>query len=90
MSEPAGRVSYRLVTPSRSAMRSATRSALAMMVSVGLTAVLDTKKLESTTYRLSSSCILQFRSSADVAGSVPNRTVPFWCATAEMPRRPPV
>jgi hypothetical protein len=30
-------------------MWSATRRALAMMVRVGLTAVLDTKKLESTT-----------------------------------------
>ena len=35
--------------PSRPAMWSATRRALAMMVRVGLTAVLDTKKLESTT-----------------------------------------
>jgi hypothetical protein len=60
-----------------------------MMVSVGFTAVLETKKLESTTYRLSSSCILQCRSSAEVAGSVPNRTVPFWWATPDSPRRPP-
>src|SRR4051794_246207 len=36
-------------TPSRSAIVSATRSALAMIVSVGFTAVLETKKLESAT-----------------------------------------
>lgn len=36
-------------TPSRSAISSATRRALAMMVSVGFTAVLETKKLESAT-----------------------------------------
>jgi LuxR family maltose regulon positive regulatory protein len=39
--------------------------------------------------RLSSSCILQLRSSAEVAGSAPNRTVPFWCATPDSPSRPP-
>jgi len=51
---------------------SPTRSALAIMVSDGLTAVLDTKKLPSTTYRLSKSYALQFTSSADVLGSCPN------------------
>ena len=40
---------------------SPTRSALAMMVSDGLTAVLDTKKLPSPTYRLSKSCALRVR-----------------------------
>ncbi len=35
--------------PSRAAMTSATRRALAMIVSVGFTAVLETKKLESAT-----------------------------------------
>jgi hypothetical protein len=35
--------------PSRSAMPSATRRALAMIVRVGFTAVLETKKLESAT-----------------------------------------
>jgi len=58
--------------PSLSMRWSPTRSALAMMVSDGLTAVLDTKKLPSTTYRLSKSCALQFTSSADVLGSCPN------------------
>ena len=37
------------VPASRSPRWSATRSALAMIVSVGFTAELDTKKLESTT-----------------------------------------
>ena len=60
-----------------------------MIVRVGFTAELETKKLESATYTLSSSCILQLMSRADAAGSVPNRTVPFWCATAPMPSRPP-
>ena len=45
----AGRASCRPAAPSRSAMWSATRRALAMIVRVGFTAVLDTKKLESTT-----------------------------------------
>src|SRR5271165_1148387 len=45
----AGCASWPPVAPSRSAMWSATRRALAMIVSVGLTAVLHTKKLESTT-----------------------------------------
>ena len=39
----------------------------------------------STTYRLSSSCVLQFESSTEVFGSVPNRTVPDWCATPATP-----
>jgi hypothetical protein len=58
-------------------MVSATRSALAMMVSVGFTAVAETKKLESATYTLSKSCSLQSTSSAEVVGSAPNRTVPL-------------
>src|SRR6266566_1164596 len=52
-----------------------------MIVSAGLTAPLEQKILPSTTYRLSSSCALQLRSSALVFGSFPNRIVPFWCAT---------
>src|SRR5262245_20402943 len=63
---------------SRSIRWSPTRSAFAIAVSAGLTELLDGKKLVSTTYRLSSSCALQSRSSADVAGSVPKRTVPHW------------
>ena len=55
-----------------------------MIVRVGLTAPIDTKKPESTTYRLSSSWALQFTSRTDVDGSVPNRTVPAWCAVAAM------
>ena len=58
----------------------ATRSALAIAVSAGLTAPMLGKKLVSTTYRLSSSCALQLVSSTDVCGSVPNRHVPAWCA----------
>src|SRR5262249_48308509 len=67
--------------PSRSSRRAPTRSALAMIVSAGLTAELDTKNELSTTYRLSSSCALQSGSSAEVSGSSPKRTVPHWCAT---------
>src|SRR5213080_3893458 len=52
-----------------------------MMVNPGLTAPLEQKKLASTTYRLSSSCALQLRSSALVFVSSPKRMVPFWCAT---------
>jgi len=48
-----------------------------MMVSVGLTAALDGKKLPSTTYKLSTSCARQLRSSADIVGSRPKRIVPF-------------
>ena len=40
-----------------------------MIVSAGFTAPLEQKKLASTTYRLSSSCALQLRSSALVFGS---------------------
>src|SRR5438876_443518 len=65
----------------RSRMWLPTRSALAMMVRAGFTAPLEGKKLPSTTYRLSSSCALQLRSSAEVSGSFPNRMVPFWRAT---------
>src|SRR6185437_14622734 len=68
------------VAPSRSAIRSATRSALAIIVSVGFTAPIDGKKLASAMYRLSSSCALQSRSSTELAGSVPKRQVPAWCA----------
>src|SRR6185503_5405714 len=68
-------------TPSRSSRWSPTRSALAMAVSAGFTALDDGKKLVSTTYRLSSSCALQFTSRAELAGSSPKRTVPLWCAT---------
>src|SRR2546425_13080472 len=42
-----------------------------MMVSAGLTAALEGKKLPSTTYRLSTSCALQFVSRADIFGSDP-------------------
>src|SRR5712664_3268311 len=68
----------RLTYASRSRRWSPTRSAFAMMVSPGFTAPEDGKKLASTTYRLSTSCALQLRSSADASGSVPNRIVPFW------------
>jgi hypothetical protein len=43
------RCAAKVVRPRRSAMTSATRSALAIIVSVGFTAVLETKKLESAT-----------------------------------------
>src|SRR5262249_33440002 len=62
---------------SRSFRCAPTRSALAMIVSAGLTAAEDGKKLPSTTYRLSTSCALQFTSSAEVFGSRPKRMVPF-------------
>ena len=55
--------------------------AFAIAVSAGFTAPMLGKKLVSTTYRLSSSWALQLMSSTDVAGSVPNRQVPAWCAT---------
>ena len=61
-------------------MCSPTRSALAIAVSAGFTAPMLGKKLVSTTYRLSSSWALQLTSSTEVAGSVPNRQVPAWCA----------
>src|SRR5215470_6894927 len=64
----------------RCPMTSPTRSALAMAVSAGFTAPMLGKKLVSTTYRLSSSWALQFTSSTEAAGSVPNRQVPAWCA----------
>src|SRR5262249_27238589 len=57
--------------PRRSARWSPTRSAFAIAVSAGFTAVEDGKKLVSTTYRLSRSCALQSTSSADVSGSWP-------------------
>src|SRR6266550_2983198 len=67
--------------PSRSIRWSPTRSAFAIAVSAGLTALEDGKKLVSTTYRLSRSCALQLTSSADVSGWCPKRTVPHWWAT---------
>src|SRR5207247_1964939 len=73
----------------RSRIWSPTRSALAMIVRAGFTAPLEGKKLPSTTYRLSSSCALQLRSSADAFGSSPKRIVPFWCATPASGTRPP-
>src|SRR6516162_10723360 len=45
--------------PRRCFRCSPTRKALAIIVSAGLTAALDGKKLPSTTYRLSRSCALQ-------------------------------
>src|SRR6185369_3478649 len=51
---------------------SPTRIAFAMAVRDGFTAPMLTKKLVSTTYRLSSSCALQFTSSTEVLGSAPN------------------
>src|SRR5204863_8535052 len=78
----------RVGAPSRSIRWSPTRSAFAIAVSAGLTAVDEGKKLVSTTYRLSTSCALQFTSSADVVGSLPNRTVPHWCATPASGIRP--
>src|SRR5215470_1088944 len=65
---------------SRSRRWSPTRSALAIAVSAGFTAPMLGKKLVSTTYRLSSWWALQSVSSTEVAGSVPNRQVPAWCA----------
>ena len=59
---------------------SPTRSAFAIAVSAGFTAPMLGKKLVSTTYRLSTSCALQSGSSTEVAGSLPNRTVPAWWA----------
>src|SRR5262249_22478585 len=75
---------------SRSFRCSPTRSAFAMIVSAGFTAADDGKKLPSTTYKLSSSCALQLTSSADVFGSRPKRTVPFWCATPASGIRSPM
>src|SRR5262249_26116407 len=69
----------------RAVMCSPTRSALAIAVSAGFTAPMLGKKLVSTTYRLSSSWALQLVSSTEVAGSLPNRTVPAWWATAAIP-----
>ena len=57
-------------------MWSPTRRAFAIAVNDGFTAPMLGKKLVSTTYRLSTSCALQFTSRALDAGSVPNRTVP--------------
>src|SRR5262249_54937568 len=65
---------------SRPVMCSPTRRALAIAVSAGFTAPMLGKKLVSTTYKLSSSWALQLTSSTEVAGSVPNRQVPAWCA----------
>src|SRR5215467_2553941 len=62
----------------RSAKCSPTRIALAIAVSEGFTAPILTKKLVSTTYKLSSSCALQFTSRTEVFGSVPKRHVPAW------------
>ena len=45
------------------------------MVSVGLTAPMETEKLESTRQRLSIACSLQLTSRTEVAGSVPNLAV---------------
>ena len=55
-----------LRAPSRSVRWSPTRSAFAIAVSAGFTALDDGKKLVSTTYRLSRSCALQSTSSAEV------------------------
>ena len=68
-----------LPAPSRSSRWSPTRNALAIIVNVGFTAELDGKKLPSTTYKLSTSCVRQLRSSADDRRSRPKRIVPFWC-----------
>jgi uncharacterized hydrophobic protein (TIGR00271 family) len=70
------------LAPRRSAMCSPTRMPLAIAVSAGFTAPMLGKKLVSVTYRLSTSCALQFTSSTEVAGSVPKRHVPAWWATA--------
>ena len=53
-----------------------TRNACAATVSAGFTAADDGKKPASTTYRFSWSQALQSGSSAEVAGSMPKRTVP--------------
>src|SRR5215467_3996439 len=65
----------------RSSRWSPTRNALAIAVRAGFTALMLTKKLVSTTYRLSNSCALQLTSNTDVLGSLPKRQVPAWCAT---------
>src|SRR5215813_1412530 len=57
---------------------SPTRIALAIAVSEGFTAPMLTKKLVSTTYRLSSSWALQLTSRTEVFGSLPKRQVPAW------------
>ena len=61
------------------AMWSATRRACAAMVRAGLTAAEVGRKPASTTNRFGWSCARQNGSSAEVAGSVPKRTVPHWC-----------
>src|SRR5215471_11879819 len=55
------------------------------MVSAGLSAAEDGKKLASTTYRLSWSQARQCGSSTDAAGSVPKRAVPHWCEGVSVP-----
>src|SRR5262249_14464469 len=80
----------RLHAPSRAARWSPILRALAMIVSAGLTALDDGKNEPSTTYRLSSSCALQFVSRTDVFGSSPKRSVPFWCATPASGMRLPM
>src|SRR6516165_10844712 len=73
---PSGAAAASTRASSRSSRWSPTRSALAIAVSAGLTAPLEGKKLVSTTYRLSRSWARQLRSSAELDGSVPKRTVP--------------
>src|SRR5205085_2606029 len=64
----------------RSSRWSPTRNAFAIAVSAGFTALLEGKKLVSTTYRLSTSWARQLMSRAELAGSLPKRTVPHWWA----------
>src|SRR3974390_937186 len=63
--------------PRRCFRCSPTRKAFAIIVSAGLTAGLEGKKLPSTTYKLSRSCALQSIFSAELRGSLPKRIVPF-------------
>ena len=51
-----------------------------MAVRAGLTALMLGKTLVSATYRLSTSCARQSALSTELAGSLPNRTVPAGCA----------
>jgi hypothetical protein len=67
-----------LVVLRPSAMCSATRQALAMIVSVGLMPVPVGNGPPSTTKRFSTSWLRHQRSSTEVSGSLPIRVVPCW------------
>jgi hypothetical protein len=67
---------------SRAAICGATRKALAAIVRLGLIAPLRGMNEASTTYRSSTSCIRQSRSSTLEARSSPNLQVPQGCPYA--------